>query len=147
MKFVEKELIANVLKKEWKLFLLVSIFSFASTIKSLFFPLLLGKMSDILKKDSKSINKYFLSLFALYIVFLIMGSVKSILRDRLILKIKQYLYNTFYLKTIENLETNFTKIPTSDYYSNVHKYTKNIIYLFNNLTKRIGFFILVCILI
>ena len=37
MKFVEKELIANVLKKEWKLFLLVSIFSFASTIKSLFF--------------------------------------------------------------------------------------------------------------
>ena len=70
-----------------------------------------------------------------------MGSVKSILRDRLILKIKQYLYNTFYLTTIENLETNFTKIPTSDYYSNVHKYTKNIIYLFNNLTKRIGFFI------
>ena len=68
-----------------------------------------------------------------------MGSVKSILRDRLILKIKQYLYNTFYLTTIENLETNFTKIPTSDYYSNVHKYTKNIIYLFNNLTKRIGF--------
>ena len=91
MKFVEKELIINVLKKEWKLFLLVSIFSFASTIKSLFFPLLLGKMSDVLKKDSKSINKYFLSLFALYIVFLIMGSVKSILRDRLILKINIYM--------------------------------------------------------
>ena len=70
MKFVEKDIIINVLKTGWKLFLLVSIFSFASTIKSLFFPLLLGKMSDVLKQDRKAINKYFFVFICfIYIIF------------------------------------------------------------------------------
>jgi len=140
MRFVDNKLLLEFAKSNKKILAFLIFLSCVSAIKGVYFPVLISELPNIFRNGDKNlIFKKTSFLIGIFIGFTILSSIYRLSLDYLGTRIYNFFFKKFLNTTINNLEKNFTKIPTSDFYSNILKYVEKTKMLFYNLFNRMGF--------